>query len=212
MVQPKHSSYRDSIERFIRRASIGCAYRRKDFCQALGLPSPQKYEADQGPGLPDLARVLRGSVALDDDLATLLRAQLLFWMLAAIDGHAKNFSIRLLAGGRYRLTPLYDVISAWPLAGSRSDQVHPKKLALAMALRGKGEHHRIGEITRRHFNMTARMCGFGKDMESIVANMISATPQVIDLANSRRISRRIYSRVPKNGSIQCRPRRFAAAP
>ena len=31
-------------------------------------------------------------------------AQLLFWMMAATDGHAKNFSIRLLAQGRYRLT------------------------------------------------------------------------------------------------------------
>lgn len=37
-----------------------------------------------------------------------------FWLLAAIDGHAKNFSVFLLLGG-YHLTPLYDVISAWPL-------------------------------------------------------------------------------------------------
>jgi serine/threonine-protein kinase HipA len=55
-----------------------------------------------------------------------MRAQLLFWMFTAIDGHAKNFSIRLLPEGRFRLTPLYDVISAWPITGSRQNQIHPK--------------------------------------------------------------------------------------
>ena len=34
-------------------------------------------------------------------------------MLRAIDGHAKNFSLFLNPGGRFQLTPLYDVLSAW---------------------------------------------------------------------------------------------------
>jgi hypothetical protein len=55
------------------------------------------------PGLSAIARVLQGSESRDADLQTLLRAQLLFWMLAATDGHAKNFSVRLLAQGRYQL-------------------------------------------------------------------------------------------------------------
>jgi serine/threonine-protein kinase HipA len=53
----------------------------------------------------DIARILQHSEARNDDLRTLLKAQLLFWLLAATDGHAKNFSIFLLAGGRCRLTP-----------------------------------------------------------------------------------------------------------
>lgn len=40
-----------------------------------------------------------------------MTANLLFWLLAVIDGHAKN----LLPGGSFRLTPFYDVISAFPL-------------------------------------------------------------------------------------------------
>ncbi|MEY4580393.1 MAG: hypothetical protein RL701_5096, partial [Pseudomonadota bacterium] len=64
-----------------------------------------------------LASLLQASEARDADLRTLLQAQLLFWMLAATDGHAKNFSLHLLAQGRFRLTPLYDVLSAWPVAG-----------------------------------------------------------------------------------------------
>ena len=109
-----------------------------------------------------------------------MRAQLLFWMLAATDGHAKNFSIRLLAGGRYRLTPLYDVLSAWPVTGPRHDQIHPKKLKLAMALRGTSKHYRLDEITRRKNSATARGCGLGADMESIITDIVAKTPAVIE--------------------------------
>ncbi len=153
---------------------------QEDFCQATGVPSSRKYEADGGPGLTTIASVLAGSEAREDDLATLLRAQLLFWMLAATDGHAKNFSIRLLPQGRFRLTPLYDVISAWPITGSRQDQIHPKKLKLAMALHDKNKHYRVEEIRRRHFNATARACGLGRDMEAVIEDVVARTPVVIE--------------------------------
>jgi serine/threonine-protein kinase HipA len=153
---------------------------QEDFCQATGTPSSSKYEADGGPGLAELARVLQGSDSREEDLATLLRAELLFWMLAATDGHAKNFSLHLLARGRYRLTPLYDVLSAWPIAGPRHNQVHPKKLKLAMAVRDKSKHYRIAEIERRHFNATARQCGFGADMESIIDDVLAKTNPAIE--------------------------------
>lgn len=153
---------------------------QEDFCQATGTPSARKYEADGGPGILDIARILQASESRDDDLATLMRAQLLFWMLAAIDGHAKNFSIRLLPQGRFRLTPLYDVISAWPITGSRQNQIHPKKLKLAMSLRDKAKHYRVEEMRRRHFNATARACGLGRDMESIIDEVVAKTPRAID--------------------------------
>jgi serine/threonine-protein kinase HipA len=158
---------------------------QEDFCQATGTPSSLKYEADGGPGLTDLSRVLQGSESRDEDLATLLRAQLLFWMLAATDGHAKNFSLRLLAQGRYRLTPLYDVLSAWPVTGSRQNQVHRKKLKLAMALRGASKHYRVAEIERRHFNTTAQQCGLGKDMEAIIADVVAQTKAVIESVGAK---------------------------
>lgn len=153
---------------------------QEDFCQATGTAAHAKYEAEGGPGLVEIARILQASEARDQDLATLLRAQLLFWMLAAIDGHAKNFSIRLLAGGRFRLTPLYDVLSAWPITGSRGDQLHAKKLKLAMALRGTTKHYRLVEIHRRHFNATAQLCGVGKDMEPILDDVIGRVPKAIE--------------------------------
>jgi serine/threonine-protein kinase HipA len=81
---------------------------QEDFCQVTGTPSENKYESEGGPGLVQISKILQSSDDRDADLATLLQAQLLFWMLAATDGHAKNFSLHLLAGGSFRLTPLYD--------------------------------------------------------------------------------------------------------
>lgn len=172
------------VERFDRQLHSSGGYwlrlPQEDFCQATGTPVSQKYEADGGPGLVAIAKILQGSVVRDKDLATLLRAQLLFWMLAATDGHAKNFSIRLLAGGRYQLTRLYDVLSTWPVIGEGPDQLDWHKRKLAMALRGKSAHYRLRDIQRRHFNESARRCGLGNDMEPIIQDTIDMTPKVLE--------------------------------
>jgi len=172
------------VERFDRTLHASRRYwlrlPQEDMCQATGTPSALKYESDGGPGIATIAQVLGGSETRAEDLATLLRAQLLFWMLAATDGHAKNFSIRLLAGGRFQLTPLYDVLSAWPIAGSGKNQLHPKKLRLALALRGAHKHYRLDEIHRRHFNAAARHCAYAPDMEPLIDEILEATPGVIE--------------------------------
>jgi len=152
---------------------------QEDFCQALGVPSHLKYEADGGPGVLDLARILRQSVNAREDLRTLLAAQLIFWMLAAPDGHAKNFSIHLLPEGRFRLAPLYDVMSIWPVEGAGPDQFSRHDAKLAMAMMGKSRHYRRSTIQRRHFNATARLCGYGPDAEDVVAAVLDRTPGVI---------------------------------
>ncbi len=39
-----------------------------------------------------------------------------------------------LAGGHYQLTPLYDVISAWPIAGPKQNQIHGAVVELQSVL------------------------------------------------------------------------------
>ncbi|WP_354683674.1 HipA domain-containing protein [Cupriavidus necator] len=151
---------------------------QEDFCQVFGLSSLQKYEADGGPGLVEIAGVLRYSVAQAEDLHTLMAAQLLFWLLAAPDGHAKNFSIRLLAGGRYRMTPLYDVMSI--VVGHGASQFSWHKAKLAMAVVGKNRHYGFREIQRRHFNAMAPRCFLGADAEPVIRHILDQTPVVID--------------------------------
>ena len=59
--------------------------------------------------------LLMSSLEPHEDRRTFFKACLVFWMLGAIDGHGKNFSFTLYPGGRLRLAPLYDVLSAYPV-------------------------------------------------------------------------------------------------
>jgi serine/threonine-protein kinase HipA len=138
-----------------------------------------KYERDGGPGLLEIARTLRGSVNRDDDLQCLIKAQLLFWMLAATDGHAKNFSISMQSRGRFRLTPLYDVLSVWPIVGEGPNKISWHNAKLAMSVRGKNKHYGLKDIQRRHFNHTAAQCGLGETAEPLIDEIVVATPDVI---------------------------------
>ena len=171
------------VERFDRRMAANGAHwlrlPQEDFCQALGLPSHLKYEADGGPGLGQLAGLLRTSASAQEDLRTLFESQLFFWMLAATDGHAKNYSLGLLANGVHRLTPLYDILSAWPIVGPKAHQVPSDKLKMAMALRGKNAHYHVQTIQPRHFLETAKREGYA-DMEGSMRRMAARLPAALE--------------------------------
>jgi serine/threonine-protein kinase HipA len=173
-----------SVERFDRRPHPRenwiLRLPQEDFCQALGVPPHLKYEADGGPGMRDIARILQQSESADADTETLVSASILFWMLAAPDGHAKNFSIELLPGGRFRLTPLYDVMSIWPVEGRGANQWSWHKARLAMAIAGRNRHYHLKDIQRRHFNAMAPLCFYGTSAEPVIERLIRATPSVIE--------------------------------
>lgn len=114
-----------------------------------------------------------------NDLTTFFKAQVLFWMLRAIDGHAKNFSLFLNPGGRFQLTPLYDVLSAWPVIGRRSGQWPQQQLRMAMAWHGENDlYTKPLEITARRMLLTARRLGLG-DTQPMLEDLISQTPTVV---------------------------------
>lgn len=171
------------VERFDRQLhSSGSWIMRlpqEDFCQVHGLPHIRKYEAEGGPGLPDIARILANSERGEQDIATLLKAQILFWMLAAIDGHAKNFSIQLLPQGRYRLTPLYDVVSIWPIVGDGPNQLRWHKSKLAMAVHGSSKHYLLKDVQRRHFSALASKCGYAGTAEPLIEELLQRVPAAI---------------------------------
>lgn len=158
---------------------------QEDFCQALGVPPHLKYENDGGPGIADIAAVLRGSERAEPDLTTLLTSQVLFWLMAAPDGHAKNFSIHLLPAGRYVLTPLYDVMSIWPIEGGGANQYSLYKAKLAMAMLGKSKHYRFMDVQRRHFNSTAARCFLRADAEDVIESVLTRVTGVIETVAAR---------------------------
>ncbi|MFM0732044.1 type II toxin-antitoxin system HipA family toxin [Paraburkholderia sediminicola] len=184
-----------SVERFDRQLHSSGQWLlrlpQEDFCQVYGVPSHRKYENEGGPGVLDLARILQQSVSAQQDIETLLASQILFWMLAAPDGHAKNFSIRLLAGGQYRLTPLYDVMSIWPVEGNGPNQWSWFKARLAMAMWSRSKHDAFRDVQRRHFNTMALRCSYGANAEPLIQRLIEQTPAVI-----ARVSAELPERFP----------------
>ncbi|MEK6421228.1 MAG: type II toxin-antitoxin system HipA family toxin [Burkholderia gladioli] len=172
------------VERFDRHVSSdGTRLLRlvqEDFCQATGTSPLLKYENEGGPGLTQLFALAHQSLDAERDLHTLMATQILFWLLQAPDGHAKNFSIQMQrATSGFRLTPIYDVMSAYPVLGDGANQWAARDIKLAMALLGKRRHYHVHTIERRHFNSTARKLGYGDDAEPLIQALIARTPAAI---------------------------------
>ncbi len=139
---------------------------QEDFCQALSVPPSQKYQMDGGPGIVEGIGLLAGSDDPAMDQRAFFRAQVLFWLLGATDGHAKNFSIALRPGG-FRLTPLYDVLTAQKAVDD--GQIRQNRMRLAMAVDG---HYRINEVVPRHFLQAAKAARYGVALaEEILADV-----------------------------------------
>lgn len=131
---------------------------QEDFCQALGVPPEKKYEQHGGPGITQCLQLLQGSQDKTDTVLFLL-TQLTFFLLAAIDGHAKNYSLFLRREDEYEMTPLYDILSAWPYIGGGRNQLSWHKAGLAMALRSKNAHYHFKDILPRHWHDLAMKNG-----------------------------------------------------
>jgi serine/threonine-protein kinase HipA len=188
------------VERFDRRWINNKRLLRlpqEDCCQALSVSPTRKYQSDGGPGMKDILEFLKGSDAPNEDPAAFLRANIAFWLIGATDGHAKNFSIFLSPGGRFRLTPLYDVLSAQPSLDAK--QIQRKAFKLAMSV-GKNRHYAMNEILPRHFIQTAEISGVGasvvreifrgltENFEPALAKVLKALPKGFpeELTNSIR--------------------------
>ncbi|MHB8269150.1 type II toxin-antitoxin system HipA family toxin [Bradyrhizobium sp.] len=153
---------------------------QEDFCQALSVPPTRKYQSENGPGMKEILQLLKGSDVPDQDLATFMRANIVFWLLGATDGHAKNFSVFLASGGRFRMTPLYDVLSAQPSLDA--NQIQRKQFKLAMSV-GKSRHYAMSEILPRHFIQTAEIAGVGAALvRSIFKDLAENAGQAIGSA------------------------------
>ena len=173
------------VERFDRTpASDGSWIVRlpqEDMCQATGTSPLRKYQSEGGPGIAAIMALLLGSETAEQDRSNFFKAQLIFWLLAAPDGHAKNFSIAHHPGGSYRATPIYDVLSAHPIIGTGKQQIAPQKARLAMAVRGSTNHYLIEKIHRRHWLAQAQQVGLGAaSAERLIEEVVAGVDAVID--------------------------------
>jgi serine/threonine-protein kinase HipA len=172
------------VERFDRRHAADRSWimriPQEDFCQVTATSRDNKYEADGGPGIKRIMDLLLGSIDAETDRLDFFRTQVLFWMLCAIDGHAKNFSIFIEPEGRFRLTPRYDVLSALPILGTKAGKYSSKKVKMAMAVHGeKNRHYLWAQMLRRHWLHTAKLCGIAAQAEAEIEALMANTPRVI---------------------------------
>ncbi|EES3274267.1 HipA domain-containing protein [Escherichia coli] len=98
----------------------------------------------------------------------------------AVERFAKNFSVFIQAGGSYRLTPFYDIISAFPVLGGAG--IHISDLKLAMGLNAsKGKKTAIDKIYPRHFLATAKVLKFPEvQMHEILSDFARMIPAALD--------------------------------
>lgn len=172
------------VERFDRRLSAGGTWivrvPQEDICQATGTPPAKKYERDGGPGIKTVLDLLLGSQNAAQDRLDFFRTQVLFWLLCAIDGHAKNFSVFIEPQGRFRLTPRYDVLSAYPVLGHGAGKLSEHRVRMAMAVSGRNRHYHWREIQARHWEETAANAGLGIDVRALIDGLVDPMPRVVE--------------------------------
>jgi len=174
------------VERFDRRLSKDQQWwvrvPQEDFCQATATPAALKYESDGGPGIKVIHNLLLGSRTARRDIEHFIKAQVLFWLLCAPDGHAKNFSIFIEKQGRFTMAPLYDVISAYPIMGKGPNCIAEHKIKMAMAMPGRNKHYHWANVQPRHIEAAAAISG--RAPAELIDEICDQTDSVIERTES----------------------------
>ncbi|MDF4574040.1 HipA domain-containing protein, partial [Vibrio parahaemolyticus] len=126
-------------------------------------------------------QLLNGSTNAQKDRDDFMRFQVFQWLIGATDGHAKNFSIFIEANGAYRLTPFYDIMSAFPASSGRGINTRKLKLAMALKSTSSGNKWHLEKIYPRHFIATAETVGFCTvRMQEILDEFVVTFPNAIE--------------------------------
>ena len=180
------------VERYDRDQTAGPIRRlhQEDFCQALGVPSAFKYQAEGGPGVSDAIALLRDAAAAPAiELQRFWDALAFNWLIGNCDAHGKNFSLLYDAdAGSATLAPLYDLVSTI---------VYPDIVTrLAMSIDGATQ---IADVNRRAWSELASQAGvtrdFAIDTISRVAGRAAAVAPGIAAEHGTKAAEEIAGRV-----------------
>lgn len=121
---------------------------QEDICQALGIPSDRKYQAEGGPGVREVVALLRETTAVPaQELPRLWEALVFNWLIGNCDAHGKNYSL-LYDAGAPTLAPLYDLVS--------TTAYHDLTTRLAMRVDGAAD---VGEVSAEAWGRLAAEVG-----------------------------------------------------
>lgn len=182
------------ISRYDRRFVEGeCIERihQEDFCQALGVPSSLKYQADGGPVLKDCFQLLHKVSQPAKARTTLLKMVVFNALIGNCDAHAKNFSLLHHDDGSTQLAPAYDL-----LCTSHYEMTTSK---MAMKLGGK---YKLKEVFPRHWEAFAEECSLSPSLVrktlSSVSEQLSKAVHVLRPEKKDEIYKAIFDTIEKN--------------
>jgi serine/threonine-protein kinase HipA len=165
------------------RQRLGKGYLRlaqEDACQALGIKAADKYEADGGPGIHDIAGLLYEHAANPlQDIERFAKLLIFNLYIGNCDAHGKNYSLLCNQEGHYALAPAYDVASTSYYA-NLSD-----KLAMRY-----GKHKQLSKIDADDMALVADDCGvsavlmrqWARDVYDSLQESLHAVVQSFDAA------------------------------
>lgn len=141
-----------------------------DLCQAMGLPSSRKYEAEGGPTFAQcLSYVTQNSSAALADGRRMIGWVVFNLIVGNMDSHAKNLSMLFdpADDNRPKLAPFYDLLAT---------SIYPQ-LSARFAFKIGGEN-RPGWIMARHWERFAKETGLSlryvRDVVSSIAKAVQA--------------------------------------
>ena len=144
---------------------------QEDVCQALGLMPGRKYQEDGGPGIQQIATLIRRvSAAPRMDVERFLKANMFNWLIGGTDAHSKNYSFLVDAGDVVRLAPLYDLSSQLPYSDLIAQRV-------AMKI---GDHYDIARVGLDDWRSLSKGCALDEDLiVGMLTDLAQALPDAI---------------------------------
>jgi serine/threonine-protein kinase HipA len=122
---------------------------QEDFCQALGIVSANKYQADGGPDLTACFNLLRSTAQPVKDRNALASLVVFNYLVGNMDAHGKNFSLLHRDSQTVTLTPVYDVVC------TRAYDELAQRMAMKI-----GGYYDPDDILPRHWERQCKAIGY----------------------------------------------------
>jgi serine/threonine-protein kinase HipA len=158
LVRLGDNSWAYLIRRFDRSADGAQRYRQEDFCALAGFPAEKKYDKGSAELCMRILRTFLDPVDVPAQALLIYRQFLFSWWAGNGDLHLKNLSLSAGHDGRWRLTPVYDLVCselvilhdsfALPLDGRRTklDRAAWEKFARYCGIRADDAAAEIGHL------------------------------------------------------------------
>jgi serine/threonine-protein kinase HipA len=170
---------------------------QEDFCQALGIPSKNKYQEEGGPSIRDCIDLIRKIFPISTtEIQKFLDAVIFNYLIGNTDAHGKNFSLvynrptSILDDDIY-FAPLYDLICT----------VYYPNLSPNMAMKIGGES-RHNLILPQHFEKMAEECSLSKPL--LKKRVRELTEMILIALQNRIVEHEVADKVTEVIKFRCR--------